>query len=91
MYVCMYVNILNRARRILLFIVTILLSIYLQYRNINMVLVYGAEAWALLCTDAAALTVFERKVLRKMRVGDDFRTRTNSDLYELRINIQRLR
>ena len=40
------------------------------------VLLYGAEAWTLLSTDdAAALRVFERKVLRKIfgpvRVGDD--------------------
>ena len=67
-------------------------------------LLYGAEAWTLLSTDAAALRVFERKVLRKIfgpvRVGDDFRIRFNSELYELlndnmdvvqRINIQRLR
>ena len=51
----------------------------------------------------AALRVFERKVLRKIfgpvRVGDDFRIRFNSELYELlndidvvqHINIQRLR
>ena len=57
----------------------------------------------LLSTDAAALRVFERKVLRKIfgpvRVVDDFRIRFNSELYELlndmdvgqRINIQRLR
>ena len=36
---------------------------------------YGAEAWTLLSTAAAALGVFERKVLRKIfgpvRVGDD--------------------
>ena len=62
-----------------------------------------AEAWTLLSTDAAALGVFERKVLRKIfgpvRVGDDFRIGFNSELYELlndidvmqRINIQRLR
>ena len=41
------------------------------------VLLYGAEAWILLSTVAAALRVFERKVLRKIfgpvRVGDDFR------------------
>ena len=67
------------------------------------VLFYGAEAWTLLSTDAAALRVFERKVLPKIfgpvRVGDDFRIRFNSELYELlndmdvvqRINIQRLR
>ena len=38
-------------------------------------------------TDAAALGVFERKVLRKIfgpvRVGDDYRIRTNRKLYEL--------
>ena len=56
----------------------------------------------LLNTDAAALRVFERKVLRKIlgpvRVGDYFRIQYNSELYELlndldvvqRINIQRL-
>ena len=67
------------------------------------VLLYGAEAWTLLSTDAAALRVFERKVLRKIfdpvQVGDDFRMRFNSELYELlnnihvvqRINIKRLR
>ena len=61
------------------------------------------EAWTLLSTDAAALRVFERKVLRKsfgsVRVGDDFRIRFNSELYEVpndmgvvqRINIHRLR
>ena len=41
------------------------------------VLLYGAEAWTLLSTDAATLRVFERKILRKIygpvRVGDDFR------------------
>ena len=49
------------------------------------------------------MRVFEREVLRKIfgpvRVGDDFRIRFNSELYELlnymdivqRINIQRLR
>ena len=54
-------------------------------------------------TDSAALGVFERKVLRKIfspvRVGDDYRIRTNWELYELfndmevakRINIQRFR
>ena len=30
------------------------------------VLLYGAKAWTLLSTDAAALRVFERKVLRKI-------------------------
>ena len=51
------------------------------------VLLYGAETWALLSTDAAALRVFERKVLLKIfgpvRVGDDFCIRFNSELYEL--------
>ena len=69
-------------------------------------LVLGASAFKLYiygCTDAAALRVFERKVLRKIfgpvQVDDDFRIRFNSDLYELlneigvvqHINIQRLR
>ena len=48
---------------------------------------YGAEAFTLSSTDAAALGVFERKVLRKIfdsvRVGDDYRIRTNRYLYEL--------
>ena len=60
------------------------------------VLLYGAEAWRLLNTDAAALGVFERKVLR---VGDFYRIRTIRKLYKLftdmdvakRINIQRFR
>ena len=67
------------------------------------VLLYGAQTWTLLSTDAAALRIFERKVLRmtfgSVRVSDDFRIRFNSELYELlndidvvqRINIQRLR
>ena len=50
-------------------------------------LLYGAEAWTLTSTDAAALGVFERKVLRKIfgsvKVGDDYRIRTNWKLYEL--------
>ena len=50
-------------------------------------LLYGAETCTLLNTNAAVLTVFERKVLRKIfgqvRVGDDFRLRNNSELYEL--------
>ena len=53
--------------------------------------------------DAGVCGVFERKVLRKifgpLRVGDDFRIRTNDELYELyndmdvvqRVNVQRLR
>lgn len=64
---------------------------------------YGAEAWVLDTKDAAALGVFERKVLRRifgpLRVGDDYRIRTNRELYELyedvdivkRITTQRLR
>ncbi|XP_053968149.1 uncharacterized protein LOC128869602 [Anastrepha ludens] len=67
------------------------------------VLLYGAEAWVVSQSDAAALGVFERKVLRKifgpMRVGEDYCSRTNNELYELyanidvvqRIAIQRLR
>ena len=51
------------------------------------VLLYGATARTLLSTDAAALRIFERKVLRKMfgpvRVVDDVRIRYNSELYEL--------
>ena len=66
------------------------------------VLLYGAEAWTL-STDAAALRAFERKVLHKIfgavRVVDDFRIRSNSELYEplndmsvvQSINIQQLR
>ena len=61
-------------------------------------LLYDAETWTLLSTDAAALRVFERKVLRKifgpLQVGDDFRIRPNSELYDIsveqRINIQLL-
>ncbi|XP_062134127.1 uncharacterized protein LOC133850333 [Drosophila sulfurigaster albostrigata] len=51
------------------------------------VLLYGAEAWVVSMTDAAALGVFERKILRKIfgpvRIGDDFRIRMNHELYEL--------
>ena len=51
------------------------------------VLLYGAEAWTLSNTDADALRVFDRKVMRKifgpLRVGDDYRIRTNRELYEL--------
>ena len=51
------------------------------------VLLYGAEAWILLNTDAAALRVFERKVLRSIfgpvQVGDNFSIRSNRELYEL--------
>ena len=57
------------------------------------VLLNGAETWTLLSTDAATLTVFERKVLFKIfdpvRVGDNFRIRSYSELYEL--FIRRLR
>ena len=64
------------------------------------VLLYDAEAWTLSSIDAAALGVFERKVLLKIfgpvRVGDEYRIRTNREQYELfnvaeRINIQRFR
>ena len=80
-----------------------LLFLILYKTLILPLLLYGAEAWTLLSTDAAALRVFVRKVLRRIfgpvRVGDDFRIRFNSELYELlndidvmqRINIQRLR
>ena len=51
------------------------------------VLLYCAEAWTLLSTDAAALRIFERIVLRKIIcpvwVGDDFRIRFNNKMYEL--------
>ena len=51
------------------------------------VLLYGAEAWTLLSTDAAALRVFEKKVLLKIfgsvRDDDDFRIRSSSEPYEL--------
>lgn len=67
------------------------------------VLLYGAEAWTVSQTDAAALGVFERKILRKIFgpvcVGEDYRIRWNDELYELyndvdvakRMNVQRLR
>ena len=67
------------------------------------VLLCGAEAWTLLSNDIAALRVFDRTVLRKIlnpvQIGDDFRIRYKSELYELlndmdvvqRINTQRLR
>ena len=51
------------------------------------VLPYGAKAWTLLSTDAAALKVFDRKVLRKIlgpvQVGDNFHILYNSELYGL--------
>ena len=51
------------------------------------VLLYGAQAWTLSNTDAAALGVFVRKVLRKIfdpvRVGDDYRIRTYMEQYML--------
>ena len=51
------------------------------------VLLYGAEAWMLSSTDAAAMGVFERKVLRKIfgpvSVGDDHRIRINRELNKL--------
>ena len=50
-------------------------------------LLYGVEALNLLSTDAAVLRAFERKVLLKIlglvRVDDDFRMRSNSELYGL--------
>ena len=69
------------------------------------ILLYGISAWILLGTDAAALRVFDRGVVRSsvgddfVRVGDNFRIRSNSELYELlndidvvqRVNIQRMR
>jgi len=67
------------------------------------VLLYGAESWTVTQSDAAALGVFERKILRKIfgpiRVGGDYRIRWNDELYELygdidivkRINVSRLR
>ena len=61
-------------------------------------LLYGVKAWTLLSNDAAALRVFERKIVRKIfdsvRVGDDFLIQFNSELYELLNDIdviQRLR
>ena len=66
------------------------------------VLLYASGAWTPLSTDAAALMVNERKVLRKIfgpvRVCDDIRNRSNIELYEFlndidvaqRTNIQRL-
>ena len=49
-----------------------------------------ASTGILLSTDAAALRVFKRKVLRKtfgpVRVGVDIRVRFNNELYELLIN-----
>ena len=67
------------------------------------VLLYGTVAWTLLSTDAVALRVFERKVLRKIfgpvRIGHHFRIQSIRELYELlndidvlkRISIQQLR
>ena len=67
------------------------------------VLLYGTEAWTILINGVAAWSVFERKVLHKIygpvRVGNYYRIRFNSELYELLnnmdvvqcINIQRLR
>ena len=69
-------------------------------QDTHAVLLYGAESWTLSSTDTAALEVFKRKVLRNIfgpvRVDDDYRIRTNQELYELsndmkgakRINIQ---
>ena len=67
------------------------------------VLIYDIQTWKLLSTDTVPVRVFERKLLRKIlgpvQSGDDFRIRSNSELYELlndieilqRINIQRLK
>ena len=66
-------------------------------------LLYSAEALTLLSTDAATLRVFKRKVLRNIfgsvRVGNDYRMLSHSELCELLndkdvvqcINVQRLR
>ena len=47
-------------------------------------LIYGAEVGTLLSTDAAALRIFERKVIRTilgpMRIDEYFRMRLNSEL-----------
>ncbi|XP_020806218.1 uncharacterized protein LOC110182509 [Drosophila serrata] len=74
------------------------------YRTLILpVLLYGAECWTVVQSDAAALGVFERKILRKIFgpicVGDAYRIRWNHELYELygdvdivsRVKIQRLR
>ncbi|XP_051859298.1 uncharacterized protein LOC127565328 [Drosophila albomicans] len=67
------------------------------------VLLYGAECWTVTQSDAAALGVFERKILRKIFgpicVDDVYRIRYNHELYELygdvdvasRVKSQRLR
>ncbi|XP_051858122.1 uncharacterized protein LOC127565084 [Drosophila albomicans] len=67
------------------------------------VLLYGAECWTVTLSDAAALGVFERKILRKIFgpicVDDVYRIRYNHELYELygdvdvasRVKSQRLR
>ncbi|XP_060665561.1 uncharacterized protein LOC132797804 [Drosophila nasuta] len=67
------------------------------------VLLYGAECWTVTQSDAAALGVFERKILRKIFgpicVDDVNRIRYNHELYELygdvdvanRVKSQRLR
>ena len=51
------------------------------------VLLYYAAAWSLLSTHAAVLSVFKKKVLRKILgpvgVSGDFHPRYNSELYEL--------
>ena len=53
----------------------------------TLILSMGSVAWTLLSTDAAVLRVFEKKALRKIfglvRVGDDFRSRSNSELFDL--------
>ena len=54
---------------------------------IQPVLLYGTEAWPFLNTNATALIVFERKVVRKIFgavwVDDDFRIWYNSELYKI--------
>ena len=58
------------------------------YKALNLpVLLYGAETWTLSSTDAAALGMFKRKVLRKIfdpvRFGDEHRIRTNREQYKI--------
>ncbi|XP_070137322.1 uncharacterized protein [Drosophila bipectinata] len=53
----------------------------------GLILLYGAECWTVTQSDAAALGVFERKILRKIFgpicVDDVYRIRYNHELYEL--------
>ncbi|XP_060665319.1 uncharacterized protein LOC132797575 [Drosophila nasuta] len=66
----------------------------------NRLLLYGAECWTVTQSDAAALGVFERKILRKIFgpicVDDVYRIRYNHELYgdvdvASRVKSQRLR